>query len=68
MKLIPIFVSPSAEDAPNCYLVTGGAIKLTQRMKNVYLQHELRKLEQAKMFLLHYGIDYPGDLNTYKDE
>jgi hypothetical protein len=54
--------------AENCYLVTGGAIKLTQDMKRAHLQDELRKLEQSKQFLRNSGIDYPEDLNNYKDE
>jgi hypothetical protein len=51
--------------AENCYLVTGGAIKLTSDMKREHLQKELRKLEQAKLFLHSNGIDYPEDLNTH---
>jgi len=54
--------------AENCYLVTGGAIKLTLEMKRGHLQNELKKLEQAKQFLRNNGIDYPEDLNNYKDE
>jgi hypothetical protein len=53
--------------AKNCYLVTGGAIKLTQDMKRGHLQEELKKLEQAKHFLRDNGIDFPEDLNTYND-
>ena len=37
--------------AENCYLVTGGGIKLTRDMKRDDLQDELRKLEMAKRFL-----------------
>jgi hypothetical protein len=48
--------------------VTGGAIKLTHDMKRAHLQNELKKLEQAKLFLRTDGIEYPEDLNTYKDE
>ena len=54
--------------AENCYLVTGGAIKLTLDMKRAHLQNELKKLEQAKVLLDSNGIAYPEDLNTYKDE
>jgi hypothetical protein len=54
--------------AENCYLVTGGAIKLTADMKRGHLQDELNKLDQAKQFLRSNGIDYPEDLNRYKDE
>lgn len=54
--------------AVNCYLVTGGAIKLTLEMKREHLQTELRKLAQAKQFLRSNGIDFPEDLNNYQDE
>lgn len=54
--------------AENCYLVTVGAIKLTQDMKKAHLQDELRKLELAKQFLRNNGIDFPEDLNSYRDE
>ena len=54
--------------AENCYLVTGGAIKLTLEMKRPHLEYELKKLEQAKQFLRSNGIDYPEDLNSFKDE
>lgn len=52
----------------NCFLVTGGAIKLTLDMKKAHLEYELKKLERAKQFLRANGIDYPEDLNSYKDE
>lgn len=56
--------------AQNCYLVTGGAIKLTRHMRREHLQQELRKLERTKQFLRNEGIDYPEDLNLnhYYDE
>ncbi len=54
--------------AENCYLVTGGAIKLTEDMKKGHLQAELKKLERAKLFLGDNGIAYPEDLNTFRDE
>jgi hypothetical protein len=54
--------------AENCYLVTGGAIKLTLDMRRPHLQNELKKLESTKQFLRSNGIDYPEDLNNYKDE
>jgi hypothetical protein len=54
--------------AENCYLVTGGAIKLTADMKRDHLQIELKKLEQTRQFLRSNGIDYSEDLNNYKDE
>jgi hypothetical protein len=52
----------------NCYLVTGGAIKLTSDMRRTHLLAELEKLEQAKSFLRSNGIAYPEDLNTFQDE
>ena len=54
--------------APNCYLVTGGAIKLAYSMTSGHLQTELRKLDLAKQYLRNNGIDYPEDLNNYKNE
>jgi hypothetical protein len=54
--------------AENCYLVTGGAVKLTVGMKKEHLQNELRKLELAKRFLMDNGINCPEDLNNHKDE
>lgn len=54
--------------AQNCYLVTGGAIKLTRNMERKHLQKELKKLDQARMFLRNNEIDYPEDLNTYQNE
>ncbi len=52
----------------NCYMVTGGAIKLTRDMKRSHLQNELRKLDLAKIFLRNHGIDFPEDLNNFEDE
>lgn len=54
--------------AKNCYVVTGGAVKLTQDMKRPHLQYELKKLELAKQFLRDNGIDFPEDLNEHKDD
>ena len=54
--------------AGNCYVVTGGAIKLTLEMKRDHLKDELKKLEQVKQYPRINGIDYPEDLNSYKDE
>lgn len=51
--------------AENCFVVTGGAIKLTAGMKREHLQNELRKLELTKTFLRKNGINSPEDLNTY---
>jgi hypothetical protein len=50
--------------AEDCYVVTGGAIKLTLDMKRGHLQQELKKLELARQFLRNNGIDYPEDLNS----
>jgi len=44
------------------------AIKSTHDMKRGHLQTELKKLEQTKRFLRNNGINYPEDLNTYRDE
>jgi hypothetical protein len=49
--------------AKNCYVVTGGAIKLSRDMKRDHLQQELKKLELTKSFLRNNGVDYPEDLN-----
>jgi hypothetical protein len=54
--------------AENCYLVTGGAIKLTNDMRAKHLLHELMKLDQSKALLRNRGIYYPEDLNTFHDE
>lgn len=48
--------------APACYIVTGGAFKLTRDMKPPHLQQELRKLERVKDFLRDEGIIYSEDL------
>lgn len=52
----------------NCFLITGGGIKLTKEMRRPHLENELRKLELAKRFLKNNGIAYPNDLNSFKDE
>lgn len=54
--------------APNCYLVTGGAIKLTYNITPTHLQHELTKLEKAKTFLKNNDIEFPEDLNVLQDD
>ena len=54
--------------AQNCYLVTGGAIKITYDMERMHLQEELIKLEQAKEFLRNNCIIFPEDINIYQDE
>ncbi|PUZ26979.1 hypothetical protein GA0116948_104262 [Chitinophaga costaii] len=52
----------------NCFLVTGGAIKLTQDMHRPHLQQELRKLAITKGWLQEQGIHFPEDLNTYQED
>jgi hypothetical protein len=52
----------------NCYIVTGGAIKLTHDMNRAHLQYELSKLERVKTFLRSNGIDFPEYLKIYRDE
>ena len=37
--------------AANCFVVTGGAIKLTLNMEAPHLQEELQKLERTRQFL-----------------
>jgi hypothetical protein len=54
--------------AENCYLVTEGAVKMTQNMKRTHLQNELKKSERTKRFLRNNGISYPEDLNNHQDE
>jgi hypothetical protein len=46
----------------NCYVVTGGAIKLTKDMRREHLQYELKKLDQTKSFLRNNGINFSEDL------
>lgn len=48
----------------NCFIITGGTIKLTHNMQAIHLQEELSKLEQAKRFLQSKHILIPEDLNT----
>jgi hypothetical protein len=50
--------------APACYIVTGGAIKLTKHMKPSHLQNDLSKLRRVKDFLRDQGIIYSEDLNS----
>lgn len=47
----------------NCFVITGGAIKLTNNMQRTHLQEELRKLEQTKIFLQSHDIQISEDLN-----
>ncbi|MFX1707502.1 hypothetical protein PV783_26260 [Chitinophaga sp. CC14] len=48
----------------NCFIITGGAIKLTNNMRPVHLQEELSKLERTKRFLQSKNIQIPEDLNS----
>lgn len=52
----------------NCFVITGGAIKLTSNMKRDHLQDELKKLEQTKAFLRQHEIHYPEDLNIHYND
>lgn len=47
----------------NCFVITGGAIKLTGHMQRIHLQEELQKLEQTKRFLQSNDIQISEDLN-----
>lgn len=49
--------------APACYIITGGAIKLTLDMKAPHLAFELRKIEKVKTFLREENILDDQDLN-----
>jgi hypothetical protein len=50
---------------PECYIVTGGAIKLTQRMDaQEHTRIELRKLERCRDFLRELGIT---DIEGFKE-
>ena len=51
--------------AENCYVITGGAIKLTMQMDRPHLQEELRKLQLVKRFLQSMNVMYPEDLKNY---
>jgi hypothetical protein len=52
----------------NCFLITGGGVKLTKDMRRPHLEDELKKLELTKRFLQHNEINYPEDLNFFEDE
>lgn len=52
----------------NCYIITGGAIKLTHHMRRDHLQAELKKLKLVQTFLQNNDINYPEDLNIYFHE
>ncbi|TWF35865.1 hypothetical protein FHW36_108221 [Chitinophaga polysaccharea] len=47
----------------NCFIITGGSIKLTHNMDASHLQKELVKLETTKTFLQSKNILFPEDLN-----
>ena len=42
--------------AGNCFVVTGGAIKLTLNMESPCMQEELRKLERVRQFLVDHDL------------
>jgi hypothetical protein len=52
----------------NCYLITGGGIKLTKDMLRPHLQNELKKLDLTKQFLQKENILYPEDLIDFNNE
>lgn len=42
---------------PGCYIITGGAIKLTQKMEErSHTLQELRKMEQVRNLLVEVGV------------
>nr|WP_295864741.1 hypothetical protein [uncultured Chitinophaga sp.] len=49
--------------AANCFIITGGAVKLSLNMRKKHLEYELHKLDLTKRFLKNNHIDYPQDLN-----
>ncbi|HXD77105.1 MAG TPA: hypothetical protein VN616_04820 [Puia sp.] len=53
--------------AENCFVMTGGAIKLSRNMNRPHLQRELNKLDITRRFLIDNGIHYPEDLNYYEN-
>lgn len=51
--------------APNLYIVTGGAIKLVDKMNDrQHLVEELKKIEKVREWLREEGINEPEDLNN----
>ena len=42
--------------AANCFVITGGAIKVTLGMETPYLQEELQKLEKVRQFLVDHDV------------
>ncbi len=42
--------------AANCFVITGGAIKVTLNMEAPYLQEELQKLEKVRQFLVDHDL------------
>lgn len=52
----------------NCFIITGGAIKLTFNMEPAYLQEELKKLSRVKAFLQENSITAMEHLKFYKNE
>lgn len=51
--------------AENCYVITGGGIKLSADMRRHHLQYELIKMEGTGQWLKENGIIFPEDLNNY---
>jgi hypothetical protein len=53
----------------NCYVITGGAIKLTDKMaEHPDTEKELMKISQCKSFLIQNGINIEDDLMYYYEE
>jgi hypothetical protein len=51
----------------NTYVISGGAIKLTHRMKeNKYLELELQKLQITKQFLVEYGLTEESNFGFFE--
>ncbi|PSL47883.1 hypothetical protein CLV51_102743 [Chitinophaga niastensis] len=48
----------------NCFVITGGAIKLTNDMRAAHLQAELKKMDHIRAFLHAKDIYIPDDLNS----
>ncbi|MGB7511955.1 MAG: hypothetical protein WBP54_11805 [Pelodictyon phaeoclathratiforme] len=42
--------------AANCFVITGGAIKVILNMEAPYLQEELQKLEKVRQFLVDHDL------------
>ena len=54
---------------PNCYVVTGGAIKLTQKMEDrEHTSEELRKLNISRQYLQNNGVFDIDSFTEYLEE